>query len=139
MGERLERWLLLLLYGGGSLGSIVALIDPLYLISDYMTSGLVFCAVCLAGVLAEWGCSFAELTVGSISVRVVILFLFFISSLSLKIVWSKFPVLLSFYSFWYAFLVAMSSCVLGGRVSKPELLTDSWKGVERVAFADCVD
>jgi len=52
MGKRLECWLLLLLYGVGSLGLIVALIDPSYLISDYVTLGLVSCAVCLADVLA---------------------------------------------------------------------------------------
>jgi hypothetical protein len=55
MGERLERWSLRSLRGVGSLGSIVAPIDPPYLISDHMTSGLVPCAVRLAGVLAEWG------------------------------------------------------------------------------------
>ena len=49
IGERRERWLLLSLYSIESLGSIVALIDPSYLISNYVTFGLVPCTVCLAG------------------------------------------------------------------------------------------
>jgi len=53
MGKCLEHWLLLLLYGGGLLGLIVASINPPYLISDYITSGLVPCIVCLVGVLAK--------------------------------------------------------------------------------------
>ena len=52
IGECRECWLLLLLYGVGLLGLIVALINPSYLISDYVTIGLVSCVVCLAGVLA---------------------------------------------------------------------------------------
>ena len=36
-----------------------------------MTRGLVLCAARLAGVLAEWSCSFAEPTVSPISVRVM--------------------------------------------------------------------
>jgi len=52
MGEHIEYWPLLLLYGVGLLGLIIALIDLSYLISDYVTGSLVPCAVCLAGVLA---------------------------------------------------------------------------------------
>jgi hypothetical protein len=72
MGERLERWLLLLLYSAGSLGSIVAPIDPVYLSSDYVLSGL--CLSCLSPGWVCWPsgtCSIVELTVGPISVRVV--------------------------------------------------------------------
>jgi hypothetical protein len=80
MGERLECWLLLSLYGVESLGLIVALINPVYLNSDYVPSGL--CLLYLSPGRVCWPsgtCSTIEPTVGPISVRVVtVTILFFL-------------------------------------------------------------
>ena len=139
IGEYLEYQSLLLLYSNRLLGLIVTLINLSYLISNYITSGLVSCIICLAGMIVKQGCFFIKLTVSFISIRIVILFSSFILSLSLKIVQSKFLVFFFFYFFQYAFLIAISFCILGSRVSKSKLLTNPQKDIEYIVFTNYIN